>query len=86
MVQSNVQILKEIFAGLEEKGAISNDPRMQHNDECEKSNDVDHEQNFGAENMQKYDETVSSQYVENQEMVTTKRKKITMNISNLQVV
>lgn len=50
---------------MEEKGAISNDPQMQHNHECEKSNDVDHEQNFGAENVQNYDETVSSHYVEN---------------------
>ena len=65
MVQSDVQILKEFFAILEEKGAISNDPQIQHNHECEKSNDVDHEQNFGAENMKNYDEMVSSQYVEN---------------------
>jgi len=55
VVQSDVQILKEFVARLEEKGAISNDPQMQHNHECEKSTDVDKEQNVGAENVQNYD-------------------------------
>jgi len=57
--------LKETWACLEENDAITNDPWVPHNHECKKSNDVDHEKKFGAENVQNYDETNSSQYVEN---------------------
>lgn len=65
MVHSDVQILKETSACLEENDAIINDPWVQHNHKCEKSNVLDHEKKFGAENVQKYDETNSSHYVEN---------------------
>ena len=84
-MHSDVQILKETSACLEENDAITNDPWVQHNHKCEKSNVHDHEKKFGVENVQNYDETNNSMW-KIQEMVTTKREKITKNLSNLQVV